>query len=197
MKEMLRLFEDYKGGKSITVFDVYDTLVVTRSKITVTNTKTGEQLALTPQDFNTYKSTPHDEFDYSDFQDLNLLKAGRLIDWVFDILKRAIAAGKPVGIITARDNSELIIDFLEHNGVKLDHKYIFAVNDSKLGFSGSTAEKKRQAFVKFIEMGFSDFHFFDDDEDNIKIAKSIPKDFPNVKMDAVLIKKKWIPHFRD
>lgn len=194
---MLTLFEDYKGGKSITVFDVDDTLVVTKSKIVVTNTQTGVQTTLSPQDFNTYKSTPHDEFDFSDFKDLNILKAGRLIEWVFDILKRAISTGKPVGIITARDNSELIIDFLEHNGVKLDHKYIFAINDSKLGFNGSTAEKKRQAFVKFIEMGFSDFHFFDDDEDNIKIAKSIPKDFPGVKMDAVLIKKKWIPHFRD
>ena len=194
---MLKLFEDYKGGKSITVFDVDDTLIVTQSKIIVTNTQTGIQTSLTPQDFNTYKSTPHDEFDFKDFKDLNLLKTGRLIDWVFNILRRAISTGKPVGIITARDNADLIVDFLEHNGVKLDHKYVFAINDPKLGFNGSTAEKKRQAFIKFIEMGFSDFHFYDDDEENIKIAKSIPKDFHGVKMDATLIKKKWIPHFRD
>lgn len=194
---MLKLFEEYKGGKSITVFDVDDCLVVTKSKITVTNTSTGKQIELTPQDFNTYQSTPHDQFDFSDFRDLNLLKGGRLIEWVFDILRRAISTGKPVGIITARDNSELIIDFLEHNRVKINHKYIFAINDPKLGFNGSTAEKKRHAFVKFIEMGFSDFYFYDDDEENIKIAKSITNDFPNVKMNATLIKKKWIPYFRD
>ena len=45
-------------------------------------------------------------------------------------------------------------------------------------------------------MGFNDFTFFDDDEENIKLAKSLSKE-PNIKMKAKLIKSKWIPKFND
>ena len=38
--------------------------------------------------------------------------------------------------------------------------------------------------------------FFDDDEDNIKLAKSLSKE-PGIKMKAKLIKSKWIPKFND
>ena len=48
----------------------------------------------------------------------------------------------------------------------------------------------------FIDMGFNDFTFFDDDEENIKLAKSLSKE-PNIKMKAKLIKSKWIPKFDD
>ena len=42
--------------KNITIFDVDDTLVVTRSKIKVHNPKTGFEVDLTPQEFNTLSS---------------------------------------------------------------------------------------------------------------------------------------------
>mgnify|MGYP001240104011 FL=1 len=45
-------------------------------------------------------------------------------------------------------------------------------------------------------MGFNDFTFFDDDEENIKIAKSLNKE-SGIKMKAKLIKSKWIPKFND
>ena len=86
--------------------------------------------------------------------------------------------------------------FLAHNGININPQYIFAINDTSLGFKGSTSEKKKEAFKKFMEMGFNDFTFFDDDEDNIKLAKSLSKE-PNIKMRAKLIKSKWIPKFDD
>jgi len=166
----VRLFESNKRN-AITIFDVDDTLVVTRSKIKVHNPKTGFSTELTPQEFNTFRKRPNDKMDFSDFQSLDILKAGKIIEWVFSILKRTIQKGKAVGII-------------------------FAINDTSLGFKGSTSEKKKEAFKKFIEMGFNDFTFFDDDEENIKLAKSLSRE-PGIKMKAKLIKSKWIPKFSD
>ena len=91
---------------------------------------------------------------------------------------------------------KLIQQFLAHNGININPQYIFAINDTSLGFKGSTAERKKQAFRKFIDMGFNDFTFFDDDEENIKLAKSLNKE-SGIKMKAKLIKSKWIPKFND
>jgi hypothetical protein len=193
----MELFEVYSKGKDITVFDVDDTLVVTKSKIKVFNPKTGYEIELTPQEFNTFKTKAYDKFDFSDFRDLEILKGGKIIEWVFNILKRTIAKGKAVGIITARDDAKLIYDFLSHNGVKINPDYIFAINDPSLGFTGSNAQKKKEAFMKFVQMGFRNFQFFDDDRENIKIANTLNKELPEVKMKATLIKQKWIPNFDD
>ena len=182
--------------KDITIFDVDDTLVVTRSKIKVHNPKTGFEVDLTPQEFNTFKTRPNDKLDFTDFQSLDILKGGKIIEWVFSILRRAIAKGAPVGIITARDDSKLIQQFLAHNGININPQYIFAINDPVLKLKGSTAEKKKEAFKKFIDMGFNNFTFFDDDRENINIANSLNKE-PGITMKAKLIKQKWIPKFDD
>ena len=193
----MELYEAYKKGKHITVFDVDDTLVVTKSKIKVTNPKTGFSTELTPQEFNTFETRPNDKMDFSDFRSLEILKAGRLIEWVFKILKRTIKSGTPVGIITARDDAKLIYDFLSHHGIEINPDYIFAINDPRLGFKGTTSEKKKAAFMKFVDMGFTSFAFYDDDKENVNIAKSLDRDLPNVRMNATLIKQKWIPNFDD
>mgnify|MGYP001175016125 FL=1 len=181
---------------NITIFDVDDTLVVTKSKIKVHNPKTGFQVDLTPQQFNTFKKRPNDKLDFSDFQSLDILKAGKIIEWVFSILRRTIAKGKPVGIITARDDSSLIQQFLSHNGININPNYIFAINDPALKLKGSTAERKKEAFRKFIDMGFNNFTFFDDDRENINLANSLNKE-DGIQMKAKLIKQKWIPKFDD
>jgi hypothetical protein len=88
----VRLFEANKRN-AITIFDVDDTLVVTRSKIKVHNPKTGFSTELTPQEFNTFRKIPNDKMDFSDFQSLDILKGGKIIEWVFSILKRTIQKG--------------------------------------------------------------------------------------------------------
>lgn len=191
------LYESFKGKKHITVFDLDDTLIITKSKIKVHNPNTGFSIELTPQEFNEFEKWEGDEMDFSDFRNLDILKAGRIIEWVFNILKRTIAKGDPVGIITARDNSKLIYDFLLHHNIKIKPAYIFAINEPGTNFSGSISERKKQAFIKLMDMGFTEFTFYDDDKENIKIAKSLIRDYPNIKMDATLIKKKWIPRFKD
>ena len=68
---------------SINIFDVDDTLVVTDSKIRVTDHETKQTYELTPKEFNEYEAQPHHELDFTDFQNPDILKAGKIIDWVF------------------------------------------------------------------------------------------------------------------
>ena len=180
--------------EKINLFDVDDTLVVTKSKIKVTDHKTGKAYELSPKEFNEYENSPNHELDFSDFQNAKILKAGKIIDWVFNILKATMKKGKRVGIVTARDNSKLIYDFLIHHGVDVNPKYIFAINDPKQGFTGNTiALRKKEAFQRFIEMGFNDITFFDDDKENIKLAKELDKETPELKLKTKWIENKWIP----
>jgi hypothetical protein len=181
--------------QSINIFDVDDTLVVTDSKIKVTDHKKNRTYELTPKEFNEYTANPNHDLDFSDFENSDILKAGNIIDWVFNILKGTMKKGKRVGIITARGNAQMIYDFLIHNGVDVNPKYIFAINDPKQNFSGDNiALKKKQAFKRLIALGFNDFTFFDDDKDNIKLAKELAKEDPNIKMKTRLIRQRWIPN---
>ena len=187
-----KLFES-KYDK-INIFDVDDTLVVTDSKIRVTDMKTKKTFELTPKEFNEYRKKPTHDLDFSDFGNPDILKAGKIIDWVFDILKGTMKKGKRVGIITARGDAQMIYDFLIHHGVDVNPKYIFAINDPKQGFYGNTiAQRKKEAFKRFVSMGFNDFTFFDDDNENIKLAKELSDEDPAIKMKTRLIKQKWIP----
>jgi hypothetical protein len=180
--------------EKINLFDVDDTLVVTKSKIKVTDHKTGKTFEITPKEFNEYEKKDHHDLDFSDFQNADILKAGKIVDWVFDILKGTMRKGKRVGIVTARDDSKLIYDFLIHHGVDVNPKYIFAINDPSQGFSGDTvAIRKKQAFKRFIDMGFNDITFFDDDKENIKLANELDKENPDIKLKTRWIKNKWIP----
>ena len=187
-----KLFE----GKynNINIFDVDDTLVVSDAKIKVTDHKTKKTYELTPKEFNEYTEKPHQDLDFSDFEDPNILKAGRIITWVFDILKGTMKKGKRVGIITARGNAQMIYDFLIYHGVDVNPKYIFAINDPKQGFYGNTiAQRKKEAFKRLVTLGFNDFTFFDDDKENIELAKELAKEDPNVTMKTRLIRQRWIP----
>jgi hypothetical protein len=177
--------------QSITIFDVDDTLVITKSMIKVVDTKTGEKFELTPAEFNEFEKEAYHKMDYSDFQNLDILKAGTIIEHIFEVLRETMAKGRRVGIITARDNADMIFQFLLHHGVVVNPKYIFAVNDPKIGFTGSIAEKKKQAFIELVRIGFRDFIFYDDDLENIKIANSLNKEIEGIRIKTKHVKPEW------
>jgi hypothetical protein len=178
------------SGDSITVFDVDDTLTVSDAKIKVKDPETGKKFELTPKEFNEYKKDPNHVLDFSDFQNPDILKAGKIIDWVMNVLQKTLQVERAVGIITARDSKDLIIDFLLHNGVDINPNFIFAVNDPASGFTGSIAKRKQQAFVEFINMGFKNFKFFDDDPENLKLAKELEKEY-DIKMFTRQVRKQF------
>lgn len=177
--------------QAITIFDVDDTLVVTKSKIRVTDSNTKEVFELTPAEFNEFEKRDSHSLDFSDFRNLDILKAGRIVDKIFKILKETMADGRRVGIITARDDRNLIYQFLLHHGITINPQYIFAVNDPKLGFNGTIAERKKQAFIEFLKMGFRYFTFYDDDRENIRIADKLGDEIEGIIVKTKLVKPTW------
>ena len=52
------------------------------------------------------------------------------------------------------------------------------------------AKRKQQAFVEFINMGFKNFKFFDDDPENLKLAKELEKEY-DIKMFTRQVRKQF------
>jgi len=189
VNELLRAGKPYHGSKII-VFDLDDTLVITDAKIKVCNKKTGECFSLTPEEFNEYEKHPDHELDFDDFKSLEVMKAGRLIDYYLKIFKDAYRMKIAVGIVTARDDREMIYRWLrEHVGYRIDKDLIFAVNDRVHGYGGSISDRKKAAFKDLIEMGYSDFQFYDDDEANLRLVKSLEKEYPGIQISTIRAQK--------
>lgn len=179
-------------GNSITIFDLDDTLVVTNARIEVRDSLTGEVFHLTPQEFNDYEHQPHHEINYGQFEDPEILKAGKLIDRILSILKSTYENETAVGIITARNRGDMIREFFLENGIDIHPKFVIAVNDPAEGFNGSVAQKKQQAFRRLYEMGYTKFRFFDDDIRNLTLAKELESELPiSVDIHHVTEEESW------
>jgi len=50
---------------------------------------------------------------------------------------------------------------------------VIAVNDPKYGFKGSIAERKKEAIHQLVDSGYKDLIFFDDNSENLELAKDI------------------------
>lgn len=174
----------YHGSKII-VFDLDDTLVITSARIHVTDPKSNKTYTLTPEEYNAYQAQANDQLDFSEFRSLDILKAGKLIDYYLKILQEAYRRGIPVSIVTARDNRDLIYQwFKEHIGYPIARTLIYAVTDPVHDFHGTIADRKKMAFRELIDRGYTDFQFYDDDPENLRLVKSIEAEFPNVRIAA-------------
>lgn len=188
--ESFLLTEKPYSKSEIVVFDLDDTLVITDAKIKVCDKSNGKCFSLTPEEFNEYESKPHHELDFADFSDIEIMKAGKLIEHYLNIFKRNYKKGIAVGIVTARDDREMIYKWLrEHVGFRIDKDLIFAISDSVHGFTGNIADRKKQAFETYINMGYTDFKFYDDDIANLKLVKSLEKEHDNIRIYTKKAKK--------
>ena len=173
------------SGTSITVFDLDDTLVITDAKIKVCNIVTGDCHELSPEEFNDYQSNPNDKLDCDDFKSLEIMKAGELIHYYLKILADAYKMKRAVGIVTARDDREMIYKWMkEHVGFHIAKDLIYAINDPVHGLTGSISEKKKQAFRQYIEMGYKNIQFFDDDDANLRLVKELETDYPDINLSV-------------
>lgn len=189
LNEVLRAGKPYHGSKII-VFDLDDTLVITDAKIKVCNRKTGECYSLTPEEFNEYEKHPDHDLDFNDFKSLEVMKAGRLIDYYLKIFKDAYRMKIAVGIVTARDDREMIYRWLrEHVGYRIDKDLIFAVNDPVHKYKGAISDRKKAAFRELVEMGYSDFQFYDDDQANLTLVKSLEQEYPEIHISTIRAQK--------
>jgi cytidyltransferase-like protein len=180
------------NGTNIAIFDLDDTLVVTNAMIEVIDSWTNEKFYLRPKDFNEYERKAHHNIDFSQFDDPDILRAGKIVDWTLDIMKEVYEKEGAVGIITARGDAQLVREFMLSHGVDIHPDLVFAVNEPDSEFTGNNAERKQQAFKKLIEKGYSRFIFFDDDINNLKHAKLLEKQYP-VKIKTEHIKPEQLP----
>lgn len=185
LNEVNRPGKPYHGSK-ILVFDLDDTLVISSAKIKVCNKKTGECYSLTPEEFNTYEKGEHEELNFDEFKSLEIMKAGKLIDYYLKIFKEAYRSKLAVGIVTARDDRKMIYKWLrEHVGFRIDNDLIFAVNDPVHKFKGSISDRKKAAFKELIEMGYSDLQFYDDDDANLRLVKSLEDEYDGINISTI------------
>lgn len=197
IKSFTEFIYEKNSDDFISIFDLDDCLVVTKAKIKVYDPADNMVYELTPAEFNKYEKRSHHHLDFSEFDDHEILMNGRPIKWVLNILKNTMNKQKKVGIITARSDKKIVIDFLEKHGVKLDHDLVFAINNPSSKYKGTNAEKKKQAFEDLIKMGYRKFRFFDDNLDNLKQVKELEQEYEDVKIEIKQILDKWIPKFRD
>lgn len=184
-------------GDSINIFDIDDTLIITKAKIKVYDPITKNEYSLTPAEYNDYQRMPHHKLDFSDFDDVEILKNGQLIEWVVDILRKTMAKGKAVGVVTARSaNTKVLKEFFNHHNIRIHSDLIIPVNEPGAPYSGNNAERKQQAFEDLIEMGYRKFKFFDDDMNNLKMVKGLEQTH-DVKIDVRHIQPKWTPKIKE
>lgn len=173
------------SGTSITVFDLDDTILLSNAKIIVRNIITGDEHEITPEEFNEFEKKKYHDLDFSQFRDIEIMKAGELIHYYLKILADAYKMKRAVGIVTARDDREMIYKWMkEHVGFHIAKDLIYAINDPVHKLKGSISEKKKEAFRQYIEMGYKNIQFFDDDDANLRLVKELESEYPDINLSV-------------
>ena len=180
-------------GKGLTMFDVDETMFITKAKVKVV--KDGKVIKkLDNQQFNTYKKKAGEEYDFGEFKDAKVFNRtstaiARMINKVKAILKNATRAGSKVIIVTARpnfDNKKLFLDTFRQQGIDIDKIYVERAGN--LG-GGPAADNKKVIFRKYLDQKiYKRIRLFDDSKENLKAFLSLQKDYPNVSFEAFLAK---------
>ena len=188
-----KTFLEEAAGKGLTMFDVDETMCITKAKVHVV--KNGKIVKkLDNQQFNTYKKKPGEEFDFGEFKNAQVFNKtstpiARMIDKVKAILKNATKAGSKVIIVTARpnfDNKKLFLDTFRNQGIDIDKIYVERAGN--LG-GGPAAENKKVIFRKYLDQKiYKRIRLFDDAMSNLKAFLSLQKDYPSVSFEAFLAK---------
>ena len=159
------------------VFDWDDCLVKTEAKIHIY--KNNKQIkSITPEEYNTYKKKKGEIYDMRDFTDPRIIleatpyKVWEVLEGNYN--KNKVSGGDSVFyILTARSPiaQQPIQTFLKRNGINLPLDHIITIGNDR-GIEIDTAADKESVLRVLTEM--YEIYFFDDSEDNIKLAGKIP-----------------------
>lgn len=174
--------------EKLVIFDLDDTLIRSNAKIKIISKKTGRVLSeLTPSEFNFYSSRNRNHsLNFDDFESEKILRESRFIRRIFNRFKKYYSEGIPVSIVTARSSSDLVRDFMLENGIDVHPDLVIAINDPKFGYSGSISERKQKAIIGLIDDGYTDLIFFDDNQENLSLAKEI-EGYRNSKIKLIKV----------
>lgn len=159
----------------IMLFDLDDTLIHTTAEILLF--KDGKFIRkISNTEFNNYVLKPGESFDFAEFDDPKILASSKFTKY-WNTLKREYRKGTHIGILTARSNCDMIKNFLLNNGIRIKDELVMAINDPKLGLSGTIQQKKAEAIKILANAGYNTFIFFDDNEGNLQSAKKLEKEY--------------------
>jgi len=181
-----------KAGKGLTIFDIDDTMFISKAKVRVKNTNTGKVKELTPQEYNDYKLGNNEVWDYGEFKSSKIFyktatPIARMIEKAKAIIKNATARGSKVIIVTARsdmDNKDLFIKTFEAHGIPMKNVYVERAGN--VGGKNSAANKT-VVFKKYLDTNkYARVRLFDDHMDNLKALLDLKREYPNVEFFAYL-----------
>ena len=181
-----------KAGKGLTIFDIDDTMFISKARVRVKNTNTDKVKELTPQEYNNYKLGNNEVWDYGEFKSAKLFyqtatPIARMIEKAKAIIKNATARGSKVIIVTARsdmDNKDLFIKTFEAHGIPMKNVYVERAGN--VGGKNSAANKT-VVFKKYLDTNkYARVRLFDDHIDNLKALLDLKRDYPNVEFFAYL-----------
>jgi len=151
--------------KKLRVFDFDDTIVKTKAKVYVTNTKTGREFSLTPGEYAVYEPKPNDEFDFREF---NRVIDPTEIKAITNILRRVVKKSRDtVYILTARATYRPVREYLRDIGVNTNKIYVKALASS------DPQDKADWIEDKIENEGYNDVYFADDSPKNVRAVKKM------------------------
>lgn len=181
-----------RAGKGLTIFDIDDTLFVSKARVLVKNKNTGQSKALTPMEFNSYKLRNNEEYDYGEFRSAKIFyqtatPIGRMVQKAKAIINNATKKGSKVIIVTARsdmDDKDLFIKTFEAHGIPMKNVYVERAGN----MSGkNSAANKAIIFRKYLKTGeYARIRLFDDHKENLQALLDLKKEFPSIEMFAYL-----------
>jgi len=172
---MIKL-KDLLLEKKLRVFDFDDTLVKSNSKVYVNNN--GAKTTLSPGKFAVYKKKSGDEFDFSDFDKVIQPKQIKAMFNVFRNIYKA-SGSRRLTVLTARAAYKPVRKFLKDSGYS--DVYVIALGDAN-------PQRKSDWIQSQIERGYDDILFLDDSPKNVSAVKKLKSKYPNIKMDARVVK---------
>ena len=187
-------FLEEAAGKGLTIFDVDETMFITKAKVGVV--KDGKTIKkLSNKQFNKYKIKSDEKFDFGEFKNAEIFNKtstpiAKMINKVKVILKHATRSGSKVIIVTARadfDDRDLFLDTFRKQGIDIDKIYV--ERSGNLG-PGPAKDNKVVVFKKYLNQKiYKRVRLFDDDKGNLNALLSLKKEYPNVDFEAFHAKK--------
>lgn len=181
-----------RAGKGLTIFDIDDTMFISKARVLVKNKNTGKTKPLTPQQFNSYKLNQGEEYDFGEFRSAEIFyktatPIARMIEKAKAIIRNATKKGSKVIIVTARadmDDKNLFIKTFEAHGIPMKNVYVERAGN----MSGkNSAANKQVIFRKYLKTGeYARIRLFDDHKENLTALLDLKKEFPQVEMFAYL-----------
>jgi len=182
-----------KTGKTLTVFDIDETLFHTTAKISVVDQAANVIHKLDNQQFNAYKLAAGESFDFGEFKNAELFfKKSQPIRPMINKLKSIIRDAKKdrVIMLTARedfDNKKVFLNTFKRYGIDMSKVYVHRAGNLK---TGTTAEKKVQIISKYLDTGvYGRIRLYDDAKSNLDGLLNMRPAYPGIDFDAYLVSR--------